>query len=100
MRFAQNLRLFLKELIGSRYITLLEKELAEMRAEREYFRLKADRLEMMLLSRIYPAPMTAPYPASGWKDIPARRKTLSELQAEMNAAEAKKDGVQDERRQA
>lgn len=44
-------REWIRGLIGSRYAMHLEAELAEMRSERDYFKGRAERLELMLLPK-------------------------------------------------
>ena len=51
MKYAQLIRDFIRTLIGSRYIAQLETDLIQMRQEREYFKGRAERLEMLFLSR-------------------------------------------------
>jgi hypothetical protein len=69
--------------------------MTELRVEREYFRGKADRLEMMLLSRTYPQT----YPQVPRPEVVStpRRRNLVELQAELTEKELKEEkanGVQ------
>ena len=49
MKYAQLIREFLRSLFGSRFIFELQQEILELRKEREYFRGRAERLELMLL---------------------------------------------------
>jgi hypothetical protein len=88
MRYAQLIREFIRTLIGSRYIAQLETDLIQMRAEREYFKGRAERLEMMILSRPRTPEMArgfhepAQYPPSE-----SQRKTLAQLQKELTDSE-------------
>ncbi len=84
MKYAQLIRDFIRTLIGSRYIAQLETDLLQMRQEREYFKGRAERLEMMILSRPR-APERQEYPSHALPET--RRKTMAELQKELTERE-------------
>jgi hypothetical protein len=80
---AQAVRDFFRQLFGSRYIAQLELDLIAMRQEREYFKGRAERLEMMLMERRYPQPAPLAHPT-----VPLEgRKTLAQLQKELTERE-------------
>lgn len=96
---AVRVREFLRALFGSRYIAQLETDLIAMRQEREYFKGRAERLEMILLGRPMRAvPMLEERPRDMAPE--KRRRTLDELQKELTerelaeeAARRKQSGV-------
>ena len=87
MRYAQLIRDFIRTLIGSRYIAQLETDLIQMRQEREYFKGRAERLEMLFLSR--PRQVEHYSRAEAAELRGNRRRTLQELQQELTESELK-----------
>jgi hypothetical protein len=83
---AQSIRDFFRQLFGSRYIAQLELDLIAMRQEREYFKGRAERLEMMLMQRVAPRIQAGESITS--EHIPQNtRKTLAQLQKELTERE-------------
>lgn len=76
---AQNIRDSFSVLFGSRRIEDLKAELAEARKERDYFRGRADRLELMLLSPLVQKPIG---PRAALDPRPIGRKPWIQVQAE------------------
>ena len=69
MKYAIAIREFCRVLFGSRYVAQLQDDIEEARKERDWFKGKADRLELMLL------PNRNPLAANQTKANPAPRQT-------------------------
>ena len=74
---ADRIRAFIDSLLPNRVVLLLRAELAEARKERDYFRGRCERLELMLVPN--PAPRIVRQPAG---TQPVGRKTWAQVQAE------------------
>ena len=84
---AQSVRDFLHTLFTRRLVLNLEEQIIEARRERDYFKGKSERLELVLESKLSVLNRAPSLPQSPLPMIP-RRKTLSQLQAEMDAEDA------------
>ena len=76
---AQTIREFFSVLFGSRRVELLERELIEARKERDYFKGRCDRLELMLLTPRTPANIL---PRNQANPQAVGRKTWAQVQRE------------------
>lgn len=89
----EQIRGWIRGLIGSRYAMHLEAELSEMRTERDYFKGRAERLELMLLPKrqvesTMPASVANVGPKS-WIQVQQEwdEQQQAEIAAESNAKE-------------
>lgn len=80
--YSVRLRQFLHGLFGSRYVMQLEQDVAEVKRERDYFKGRAERLELMLLPNHNPIARQAVQT----KLQAPMRKTWAQIEAE-NAKE-------------
>jgi hypothetical protein len=81
---ATAIRQFLHSLFQSQYSHSLELQIQDLKQEREYFKGRAERLEMMILNRFQPQPIRIVQP----EGIPTGgRKTMAQLQQELTAQE-------------
>jgi len=77
MNFADRIRSFFDSLLPRRAVLLLSAELAEARKERDYFRGRCERLELMLV----PSPAPRIVRPTGTQ-VPIGRKTWVQVQVE------------------
>lgn len=61
---AQSIRDFLRTLFTGRYVRSLEEHIAELKQERDYFRGRSERLELMLLPNRRSMPTASAQPAN------------------------------------
>ena len=81
---AKAIRAFIHELFQTQYSRLLEKQLEEVKLERDYFKGRAERLDMLLLSR--PQPIRYALPTDDKIHV-GGRKTLAQLQKDLTEQE-------------
>lgn len=89
MKYAILIREFFRTLFGSRYVSQLEKDIDEMRKERDYFRAETQRLMLFTQQRPQPA-------RPDWREIPPAgaklvggRKTWAEIQRDWREEQQK-----------
>lgn len=75
LSIAQRIRSFLHELFASRYSGELEREIEDLKRERDYFRGRAERLELRLMPSQSPAVIPSNF-------RPVGRKTFAQVQEE------------------
>ena len=86
---AQTIREFLHTLFTRRLVLNLEEQIIEARKERDYFKGKAERLGMLLEGKLSVAGRVPEMPRQPLPLVP-KRKTLAQLQAEMDAEDSER----------
>lgn len=94
---AQQIRDFFSTLFGSRRVELLREELTEARKERDYFRARAERFELMLLTPREPKNIM---PRNPNDKQPVGRKPWAQVMREDYERQMKEAAAENEARKA
>jgi hypothetical protein len=85
---ARDIREFIHALFQSGYSRLLEQQIIELKQDRDYFKGRAERLELILTSRFSPV-VTNTY-TSNAQAVP-QRPSMAQLQRELDEREAQSE---------